>query len=345
MAELDIDYLIETDKAVKKRKVKPDLILGELEGPNLDESPGNATSDIVQIYLQRIGQTRLLSRTEEVAMAKKIEAGVLAKHRLENGPKDLTSEETTVLQQMMKDASGSRVILMEANLRLVVAICKKYLGRGVSLSDLVQEGNMGLIRAVDRFDYTKGFKFSTYAVWWIRQGVSRAVAEQSRPIRVPVHMVDQVNKVHRLRREHQQNFGEELTDDDASDIIGMAPQRLKHLMSMTRDLISLDATVRDVDSSHLSDFLEDTSSKTPPDEATSSALSRSLNELMETLEPREIGVLQMRYGLGTHSPMTLDEVGDAYQLSRERVRQIERGALTKLRHPSRVTMLQGYLRY
>lgn len=275
----------------------------------------SATDDPVKIYLKDIGSVPLLSAEEEMECAKLIaEGNEFARHRL-----------------------------MEANLRLVVSIAKRYLGRGMSFLDLIQEGNLGLIKAVEKFDYEKGFKFSTYATWWIRQAITRAIADQARTIRIPVHMVETMNKVKRVSAQLLHNNGQEPTPEEIAEELNLPVEKIKEIMKASLDPLSLETPLGEEDDSHLGDFIADNDSPAPAEEASHTLLKEQLLEVMDTLTPREKKVLQMRFGIDDGRPRTLEEVGREFDVTRERIRQIEAKALRKLRHPSRSKRLKDYL--
>lgn len=273
------------------------------------------STDPVRQYLREIGRVRLLTPEEEVDLAKKIEKG----------------------ERRAKEK------LIQANLRLVVSIAKKYVGRGLTLLDLIQEGNQGLIRAVEKYDWRKGFKFSTYATWWIRQAITRAIADQARTIRIPVHMVETINKLFRVSRRLMQELGREATAEEIAQEMEMTPERVREIFKIAQEVTSIDAKVGDEDDSFLGDFIEDTSQPSPVEQASRELLKENLEEVLSTLTPREAQVLRFRFGLNGNKPMTLEEVGREFAVTRERIRQIEAKALRKLKHPSRRKKLQDYL--
>src|SRR6478672_10959559 len=300
------------------------------------------SADLVRVYLNGIGKTALLTAEQEVDLAKRIEAGVFAGHMLESG-KRLSPQRRIDLKMIVRDGGRARNHLLVANLRLVVSLAKRYTGRGMPLLDLIQEGNLGLIRAVEKFDYTKGFKFSTYATWWIRQAISRAMADQSRTIRLPVHLVEQVNKLQRLRREMNQSLGREATDAELAVELDVPEERIRELIDLSRDLVSLDQTVGTDDDAALGDFIADDTAPAAEAAVEAGLMRTQLRSVLGTLEAREAAVVRMRYGLDDGQPRTLDEIGRAFKLSRERIRQIERETMAKLRHPSRAQALRDYL--
>ncbi|GAB3280952.1 sigma-70 family RNA polymerase sigma factor [Parasphingorhabdus pacifica] len=312
--------------------VAPDGDLENAQGPS---------ADLVRVYLNGIGRTALLSAQEEVDLAKRIEAGVFAKHMLETSSK-LSSERRSDLNAIVRDGRIAKNHLMEANLRLVVSLAKRYTGRGMPLLDLIQEGNLGLIRAVEKFDYTKGFKFSTYATWWIRQAITRGMADQSRTIRLPVHLVEQVNKLARLKRDLHQRLGREATDEELAEEAGLAVTKVVDLLDHSRDPVSLDMPVGAEEDAPLGDFIEDAESADAENAVISGFLHDDLRRVLGTLEEREQAVIRMRYGLDDGQPRTLDQIGKAFGLSRERVRQIEREVMSKLRQGDRADKLRAY---
>jgi len=307
---------------------------------DLDEIAPSA--DLVRVYLNEIGKVSLLTAADEVELAKRIEAGLYATHLL-GQPNRYGVTKRRELRAIVVDGERAKDHLLRANLRLVVSLAKRYTGHGMPFLDLIQEGNLGLIRAVEKFDYTKGFKFSTYATWWIRQAISRAMADQSRTIRLPVHLVEQVNKLQRIRRELNQSLGREATNDELARELDLSEERILELMDLSRDLVSLDQTVGTDDDASLGDFIAD--EKAPDAEAAVEAglMRAQLHAILGSLDEREAAVIRMRYGLDDGQPHTLDEIGRAFKLSRERIRQIERETMAKLRHPSRARALRDYL--
>src|SRR5437763_3937482 len=300
-------------------------------------------ADLVRVYLNGIGKTALLNAADEVELAKRIEAGLYAKQLLETR-KRLGENRKRDLAAVVRDGEAARSHLLEANLRLVVSLAKRYTGRGMPLLDLIQEGNLGLIRAMEKFDYTKGFKFSTYATWWIRQAISRAMADQSRTIRLPVHLVEQVNKLQRIRREMNQELGREANHAELAHELDITEERVRELIDLSRDLVSLDQTVGADDDASLGDFIADERATSAAETVVEGGLMRAhLQDVLDTLDAREAAVVRMRYGLDGGQPKTLDEIGRAFKLSRERIRQIERETMAKLRHPSRSQVLRDYL--
>jgi RNA polymerase primary sigma factor len=312
------------------------------------ERGGGGTSDPVRMYLREIGRVPLLVAAEEVALAKRIEAGLEASVQLaeldaEGRLASLDADEAARLQALADDGDDAKSSLIQANLRLVVSIAKRYVGRGMQLLDLIQEGNMGLMRAVEKFDYTKGFKFSTYATWWIRQAITRSIADQARTIRIPVHMVESINRVHRVQRALVQQLEREPTVEEVAEEVGMTPERVREIQRISLDLLSLDAPVGDEDDSYLADFIKDDGAEEPDDVATRQMLQNEVRNVLDELNEREKEVVIMRFGLDDEQPRTLEEVGKQFGVTRERIRQIESKTLAKLRHPHRSQKLREYL--
>ena len=319
-----------------------------LNATQAGERGGTGTSDPVRMYLREIGRVPLLVAAEEVALAKRIEAGVEASVQLaeldaagELGGLDV--DEARRLQALADDGDDAKSSLIQANLRLVVSIAKRYVGRGMQLLDLIQEGNMGLMRAVEKFDYTKGFKFSTYATWWIRQAITRSIADQARTIRIPVHMVESINRVHRVQRQLVQQLERDPTIDELAEEVGMTPERVREIQRISLDLLSLDAPVGEEDDSYLADFIKDDGAEEPDDVATRQMLQNEVRNVLGELNEREKDVVIMRFGLDDEQPRTLEEVGKHFGVTRERIRQIESKTLAKLRHPHRSQKLREYL--
>jgi RNA polymerase primary sigma factor len=312
------------------------------------ERGGGGTSDPVRMYLREIGRVPLLVAAEEVSLAKRIEAGVEASVQLaeldaEGRLPSLDPAEAARLQALADDGDDAKSSLIQANLRLVVSIAKRYVGRGMQLLDLIQEGNMGLMRAVEKFDHTKGFKFSTYATWWIRQAITRSIADQARTIRIPVHMVESINRVHRVQRQLVQQLEREPTVGEVAEEVGMTPERVREIQRISLDLLSLDAPVGDEDDSYLADFIKDDGAEEPDDVATRQMLQNEVRNVLDELNDREKEVVIMRFGLDDEQPRTLEEVGKQFGVTRERIRQIESKTLAKLRHPHRSQKLREYL--
>jgi RNA polymerase primary sigma factor len=299
------------------------------------------TSDLVRIYLREIGRVPLLTAEDEVELAKAIEAGLYAEEKL-NGGYPLLGEERADLEWLAADGVRGKQRLIEANLRLVVSIAKRYIGRGLVFLDLIQEGNLGLIRAVEKFDYTRGYKFSTYATWWIRQAITRAIADQARTIRVPVHMVETINKLARVQRQLHQELGREATVDEIAAEMGVEPERVAEIQRIAQEPVSLQSPIGE-EESDLGDFIEDADAVVPIEAAAFIMLQDQLERVLCELSDREQRIIQLRFGLTDGHPRTLEEVGREFGVTRERIRQIESKTLAKLRHPSRAVLLREYL--
>ena len=302
----------------------------------------NPSADLVRVYLNGIGKTALLTAEDEVELSKRIEAGLYAEHLLESGEK-LTRARKRDLKILAREGRAARTHLLEANLRLVVSLAKRYTGRGMAFLDLIQEGNLGLIRAVEKFDYTKGYKFSTYATWWIRQAITRAMADQARTIRIPVHMVEVINKLGRIQRELLQDLGREPTPEELAKEMDITEDKVLEIQQYAREPISLDQTIGDEGDSQLGDFIEDSEAVVAVDAVSFTLLQDQLQDVLHTLSDREAGVVKLRFGLTDGMPRTLDEIGQVYGVTRERIRQIESKTMSKLRHPSRSQVLRDYL--
>ena len=305
-----------------------------------------ASADSVRAYLKQIGKVALLNAEEEVDLAKRIEAGLYGTERMriatENHEK-LVLQTRRDLNWIIRDGERAKNHLLEANLRLVVSLAKRYTGRGMAFLDLIQEGNLGLIRAVEKFDYTKGYKFSTYATWWIRQAITRAMADQARTIRIPVHMVEVINKLGRIQRELLQDLGREPTPEELAKEMDITPDKVLEIQQYAREPISLDQTIGDEGDSQLGDFIEDSEAIVAVDAVSFTLLQDQLQSVLQTLSEREAGVVKLRFGLTDGQPRTLDEIGQVYGVTRERIRQIESKTMSKLRHPSRSQVLRDYL--
>jgi RNA polymerase primary sigma factor len=305
-----------------------------------------ASADSVRAYLKQIGKVPLLNAEQEVELAKRIEAGLYAAERLracDEGEEKLERTMERDLRWIGRDGERAKNHLLEANLRLVVSLAKRYTGRGMAFLDLIQEGNLGLIRAVEKFDYTKGYKFSTYATWWIRQAITRAMADQARTIRIPVHMVEVINKLGRIQRELLQDLGREPTPEELAKEMDITPEKVLEIQQYAREPISLDQTIGDEGDSQLGDFIEDSEAVVAVDAVSFSLLQDQLQQVLQTLSEREAGVVRLRFGLTDGQPRTLDEIGQVYGVTRERIRQIESKTMSKLRHPSRSQVLRDYL--
>jgi RNA polymerase primary sigma factor len=311
-----------------------------------DDGGGTLSSDYVRMYLKEIGRVALLTGEDEVALAKRIEAGMAAAARLaehDDGTVVLEQIEVVRLNRTRRDGDLAKDQLTRANLRLVVSIAKRYVGRGMLILDLIQEGNLGLMRAVEKFDHSKGFKFSTYATWWIRQAITRAIADQARTIRIPVHMVESINKVKRMQRQLVQELEREPTIDELATITDLSPARVREILRISQDPLSLDSPVGDEADSNLGDFIEDDDVDAPPDVVARQLLGEAVTEALAELSEREQEVVRLRFGLDDGRPRTLEEVGRPFGVTRERVRQIESKTLAKLRHPLRSEKLRDYL--
>ncbi len=301
-----------------------------------------ATADPVKDYLKQIGKVSLLNAEQEVELAKRIEAGLFAEEMLAEGPK-LDKKTRLDLEWIATDGRRAKNHLLEANLRLVVSLAKRYTGRGMLFLDLIQEGNLGLIRAVEKFDYTKGYKFSTYATWWIRQAITRAMADQARTIRIPVHMVEVINKLARVQRQMLQDLGREPTPEELARELDMTPEKVVEVQKYGREPISLHTPLGEEGDSEFGDLIEDSEAIVPSDAVSFTLLQEQLESVLDTLSDREAGVVRMRFGLTDGQPKTLDEIGKVYGVTRERIRQIESKTMSKLRHPSRSQVLRDYL--
>ncbi len=301
-----------------------------------------ATADPVKDYLKQIGKVALLNAELEVDLAKRIEAGLFAEEKLETDKK-LSVDMARDLKWVVKDGQRAKSHLLEANLRLVVSLAKRYTGRGMQFLDLIQEGNLGLIRAVEKFDYTKGYKFSTYATWWIRQAITRAMADQARTIRIPVHMVEVINKLARVQRQLLQDLGREPTPEELARELDMTPEKVVEVQKYGREPISLSTPLGEDGDSEFGDLIEDTEAVVPADAVGFTMLQRELERILESLHPREAGVIRSRFGLGDGVQKTLDQIGEEFGVTRERIRQIEAKTMSKLRHPSRSQNLRDYL--
>ncbi|WP_043669239.1 RNA polymerase sigma factor [Clavibacter michiganensis] len=351
VAEDDTDEEVVEDGAPKPPVVLEPLPTGAMVLSNKEEDEDvpvysttitGATADPVKDYLKQIGKVALLNAAEEVELAMRIEAGLFAEDKLANTP-GISRELERELRWVARDGQRAKSHLLGANLRLVVSLAKRYTGRGMQFLDLIQEGNLGLIRAVEKFDYTKGFKFSTYATWWIRQAITRAMADQARTIRIPVHMVEVINKLARVQRQMLQDLGREPTPEELSRELDMTPEKVIEVQKYGREPISLHTPLGEDGDSEFGDLIEDTEAVVPADAVGFTMLQKQLESLLDSLSEREAGVIRMRFGLGDGMPKTLDQIGDTFGVTRERIRQIESKTMAKLRHPSRSQSLRDYL--
>jgi RNA polymerase primary sigma factor len=344
---IDEDHDEEHDEDEKEKIVVPEgaLVLSHREEDDIPVQTTTitgATADPVKDYLKQIGKVALLNAELEVELAKRIEAGLFAEEKLATAGK-LTREAERDLKWVVKDGQRAKSHLLEANLRLVVSLAKRYTGRGMQFLDLIQEGNLGLIRAVEKFDYTKGYKFSTYATWWIRQAITRAMADQARTIRIPVHMVEVINKLARVQRQLLQDLGREPTPEELARELDMTPEKVVEVQKYGREPISLSTPLGEDGDSEFGDLIEDTEAVVPADAVGFTMLQRELERILDSLHPREAGVIRSRFGLGDGVQKTLDQIGEEFGVTRERIRQIESKTMSKLRHPSRSQMLRDYL--
>ncbi|WP_416396209.1 MULTISPECIES: RNA polymerase sigma factor [unclassified Curtobacterium] len=354
VAEADADATDEADTETDDKDTKPDAAAAVAAGALVisqsddDEAPvysttiTGATADPVKDYLKQIGKVALLNAEQEVELAMRIEAGLFAEDKLQHST-GLSKPEERELRWVARDGQRAKSHLLGANLRLVVSLAKRYTGRGMQFLDLIQEGNLGLIRAVEKFDYTKGFKFSTYATWWIRQAITRAMADQARTIRIPVHMVEVINKLARVQRQMLQDLGREPTPEELARELDMTPEKVVEVQKYGREPISLHTPLGEDGDSEFGDLIEDTEAVVPADAVGFTMLQKQLESLLDSLSEREAGVIRMRFGLGDGQPKTLDQIGDTFGVTRERIRQIESKTMAKLRHPSRSQSLRDYL--
>ena len=333
-------------RSVSKAKVSKPKRSSRARARRSDTTTVMLTGDPVRMYLKEIGMVDLLTASEEVHLAMKIEAGTAASQKLEDfedGLIELNRAEQRRLMRIESVGLDAKQQLISANLRLVVSIAKRYVGRGMLFLDLIQEGNLGLIRAVEKFDYTKGFKFSTYATWWIRQAITRAIADQARTIRIPVHMVETINKLIRVQRQLLQDLGRDPSPEEIGAEMGMSPDRVREIQKISQEPVSLETPIGEEEDSQLGDFIEDSSAVAPPDAASDSMLREQLEQVLDGLADRERKVIKFRFGLEDGHPRTLEEVGKEFGVTRERIRQIESKTLAKLRHPSRSGRLKDYM--
>ncbi|RJL34671.1 RNA polymerase sigma factor [Bailinhaonella thermotolerans] len=319
------------------------LVDDDEDAPAAQVAVAGATADPVKDYLKQIGKVPLLNAEQEVELAKRIEAGLFAEEQLANDADQLPNDVRFELEWIAEDGRRAKNHLLEANLRLVVSLAKRYTGRGMLFLDLIQEGNLGLIRAVEKFDYTKGYKFSTYATWWIRQAITRAMADQARTIRIPVHMVEVINKLARVQRQMLQDLGREPTPEELARELDMTPEKVIEVQKYGREPISLHTPLGEEGDSEFGDLIEDSEAIVPADAVSFTLLQEQLHSVLDTLSEREAGVVSMRFGLTDGQPKTLDEIGKVYGVTRERIRQIESKTMSKLRHPSRSQVLRDYL--
>jgi len=319
------------------------LSTGDDDAPQQQVMVAGATADPVKDYLKQIGKVALLNAEQEVDLALRIEAGLFAADKLEKDDGSMDQRLRWDYEQIIHDGKIAKNHLLEANLRLVVSLAKRYTGRGMLFLDLIQEGNLGLIRAVEKFDYTKGFKFSTYATWWIRQAITRAMADQARTIRIPVHMVEVINKLARVQRQMLQDLGREPTPEELAKELDMTPEKVVEVQKYGREPISLHTPLGEDGDSEFGDLIEDSEAVVPADAVSFTLLQEQLHSVLDTLSEREAGVVAMRFGLTDGQPKTLDEIGKVYGVTRERIRQIESKTMSKLRHPSRSQVLRDYL--
>jgi len=350
VAELEAELDAEIEKEIAEVVEEKDegtatFVISDVDDadePAQQVQTAGATADPVKDYLKQIGKVALLNAEQEVELAKRIEAGLFAEERLAIGDlkdKDLVAD----LRWIAEDGRRAKNHLLEANLRLVVSLAKRYTGRGMLFLDLIQEGNLGLIRAVEKFDYTKGYKFSTYATWWIRQAITRAMADQARTIRIPVHMVEVINKLARVQRQMLQDLGREPTPEELAKELDMTPEKVVEVQKYGREPISLHTPLGEDGDSEFGDLIEDSEAIVPSDAVSFTLLQEQLDSVLDTLSERERGVVRMRFGLTDGQPKTLDEIGRVYGVTRERIRQIESKTMSKLRHPSRSQVLRDYL--
>ena len=338
------DAEMASTKSKKKSRARTSRSRARARG--IDASTVMLTGDPVRMYLKEIGKVDLLTASEEVDLAMKIEAGLDASDKLEkheNGELELTRAEMRRLMRVEQVGLDAKQALISANLRLVVSIAKRYVGRGMLFLDLIQEGNLGLIRAVEKFDYEKGFKFSTYATWWIRQAITRAIADQARTIRIPVHMVETINKLVRVQRQLLQDLGRDPTPEEIGAEMDMSADRVREIQKISQEPVSLETPIGEEEDSQLGDFIEDSQAVVPADAASFSMLQEQLTQVLDGLADRERKVIELRFGLVNGHPHTLEEVGREFGVTRERIRQIESKTLAKLRHPSRSSKLKDYI--
>ena len=345
IAEVEAEADVEEEKPAVEAEEQGFTIsdVDDTDEPVQTVTVAGATADPVKDYLKQIGKVPLLNAEQEVELAKRIEAGLFAEEKLNEPQKKLDKKMQRDLEWIAEDGRRAKNHLLEANLRLVVSLAKRYTGRGMLFLDLIQEGNLGLIRAVEKFDYTKGYKFSTYATWWIRQAITRAMADQARTIRIPVHMVEVINKLARVQRQMLQDLGREPTPEELAKELDMTPEKVVEVQKYGREPISLHTPLGEEGDSEFGDLIEDSEAIVPSDAVSFTLLQEQLEAVLDTLSDREAGVVRMRFGLTDGQPKTLDEIGKVYGVTRERIRQIESKTMSKLRHPSRSQVLRDYL--
>ena len=348
-ADLEVDLAeVKSEESKEEGSDNPEgaeFVLSDVDDtdePVQTVTVAGATADPVKDYLKQIGKVALLNAEQEVELAKRIEAGLFAEEMLAE-TKKIAKKTRLDLEWIATDGRRAKNHLLEANLRLVVSLAKRYTGRGMLFLDLIQEGNLGLIRAVEKFDYTKGYKFSTYATWWIRQAITRSIADQARTIRIPVHMIETINKLVRTGRQMLHEIGREPTPEELAEKLGMPLEKVRKVMKIAKEPISLETPIGDEEDSHLGDFIEDKNAVLPIDAAIQSNLRETTTRVLASLTPREERVLRMRFGIGMNTDHTLEEVGQQFSVTRERIRQIEAKALRKLKHPSRSRKLRSFL--
>lgn len=337
-----IEVYADIEEAEEEKRLK-EQSPNEISVPTVDpfDLSGIAADDTISLYLKEMARVPLLAPAEEIMLAKSLEKGRKAQRKLEKNSH--TEEEKLKLRRYIRDGNKARDHLIKANTRLVVSIAKKYMGQGVPFSDLIQEGNLGLMKAVEKFDYRRGYKFSTYATWWIRQAITRALADQGRTIRVPVHMSDRIRKLHQVSRQLEQVWGRKPTPEELAEQMELEPSKVRWMLRVSRHPVSLERPVGEEEDSELGNFIEDEDAPTPPDAAYHHLLQEKLEDVLSTLTPREARILRLRFGLQNGRSYTLEEVGKKFGLTRERIRQIEGQALRKLRHPRRSRQLRDYL--
>ena len=346
--EVDDSQFVEEKEATLEKELVEEEGFSLSDQDDADEPEqqvvsAGATADPVKDYLKQIGKVALLNAVQEVELAKRIEAGLFAEERIADAENPVLPEDLEDFEWIANDGRNAKNHLLEANLRLVVSLAKRYTGRGMLFLDLIQEGNLGLIRAVEKFDYTKGYKFSTYATWWIKQAITRAMADQARTIRIPVHMVEVINKLARVQRQMLQDLGREPTPEELAKELDMTPEKVVEVQKYGREPISLHTPLGEDGDSEFGDLIEDSEAVVPADAVNFTLLQEQLNDVLDTLSEREAGVVSMRFGLTDGQPKTLDEIGKVYGVTRERIRQIESKTMSKLRHPSRSQVLRDYL--